>query len=104
MSKAYCIDVSGSMSEEDCQKAFAFVKAGMEPGDHLIVFDIDAMKVTPGWIKNPCAMYGRGGTDATKCLELVKQLGCYSSILISDGYMAEDQLVQFTKFVDIREL
>lgn len=105
MSKAYCIDVSGSMSTDQLNKAFAFVRKGFEPGDHLIVFDIRAEEVSPDlhFLKVPVRGFG-GGTDATECLALAKKLGCYGTVLISDGMMIPEQLAQFNKFIDVEKL
>lgn len=105
MSKAYCIDVSGSMSTDMINKAFEFVRNGFEPGDHLIVFDVRAEEVTPDlhFLEVPVRGFG-GGTDATECLALAKKLGCYGTVLISDGYMCPDQMAQFNKFIDIESL
>jgi hypothetical protein len=111
MTTAYCIDVSGSMSDEDKEKAFKFVSKGIEPGDSVILFDIYAVLVDSKELSsanvvsnNRLFSIGRGGTDASNCLKLAKEVGAYRTVLISDGYLVEEQILLFNKFIDIETL
>lgn len=106
MTTAYCIDVSGSMMSEQIRAAFDFVAMGIEPGDHIIVFDIKAVAVSLNWIRKSPDDYrvGSGGTDAKECIALANKLGCYSKVLISDGYLVAEDLMMFNKFIDVTKL
>jgi predicted metal-dependent peptidase len=104
MTTAYCVDISGSMGDDYIKAAFDFIRSGIEPGDSIIVFDVRAVVVSLDYINNPCVYYGRGGTDVKECLDLVKKLGHYNSILISDGWTIEEDIKKFSKFINVESL
>lgn len=95
--------MSGSMSKEQIDRAFAFVQKGIEAEDFIIAFDVNAAVVDSNKLPY-LGPVGRGGTDATEALALAKSLGCYSVILIGDGMMLPEQLAQFDKFIDIESI
>lgn len=103
MTTAYCIDVSGSVSDEQIKAAFSFVQKGIEPGDCIIVFDGIARKVTLDWANTSLRLpVLRGGSRSSNALDFAKLLGCYGTVLISDGYC--DPINGFSKFIDVNTL
>lgn len=104
MATAYCIDISGSVPRESIQSAFDFVSKGLEPNDCIIVFDGLAKIVDKEYKYKPGDCFAFRGSDCRKAFELAKQQGCYSTILISDGYLMEKDVAIFNKFFHIENL
>lgn len=70
----FCIDVSGSMSDQDIKNALDAVHARSKPGDFLTFFDVEAygpLPVEEAFVtaKSDKAVLGRGGTDPLSALQ-----------------------------------
>ena len=94
----------GSMSDDQIETAQREVLKRFKPRDIVALFDIRYMIVHDlersfAEYANP-EVFGRGGTDASEVLEFAKQQGA-KTILYSDGWLMNDQVVQFNEFVEI---
>jgi len=119
--KYFCLDVSGSMSEQQLQMAFEQVATrARKTGDFLVAFDHEPYGILPveevlgklvmdaqDLVRTLCpAMKGRGGTDARPVLQAVSDHArdhhvLAHIVLISDGELPNDDLKRFDEFVRI---
>jgi uncharacterized protein with von Willebrand factor type A (vWA) domain len=123
--KFFCLDVSGSMSNDDLNRALSVMADRAKPQDYVVLFDCEVVafeKVEDAMRKirkSPLSLHeaiasictgphkGRGGTDARECYQTVceyqqsHQICDGVLILLSDGLMPQDQIAVFDEFVDI---
>lgn len=96
MITVHCVDVSGSMSEEQITLAQQEVLRRFKPKDIVVLFDIRFQIVTDLERKfsdylYPRGVIGRGGTDPTEAVEFAKKQNA-KSIIYTDGYILDTQL------------
>lgn len=104
---AYCVDVSGSVSNGQILAALAWIRDRLQPEDRVIAFDSSAHLLSLEdfqLARHPTDPSGRGATCAKETFELVRELAEGSTIVVvSDGYFLRDGLPPF-EGVDIARL
>lgn len=96
MKTAFCIDCSGSMSNEQGLLAAKFVQVHLRDGDRVYAYDGQARELDPkdifgGWTQNPF----RGGTDVTAVVELARENGAERLVNIGDLEMMDGDREKF---------
>lgn len=100
MKKLHCIDVSGSMSNDQIDFAKKEMLKRFGRGDVVVVFDAKFEVVTDMDRDFRSYIPFGGGTWADPVLEYAKKIGA-EPILYSDGYLDPKALAQFSEFVKI---
>ena len=104
MITVHCVDISGSMSDEQIAKAQREVLKRFKPRDIVALFDVRYI-IVRDLERNFKELYrlkviGRPSSLATDVLKFAQEQNA-KTILYSDGYLVEDQLSQFDEFVEV---
>ena len=96
------MDVSGSMSSDDIEKACSRTVTESNSDDLVVFFDRDAsgpFQVDDmEKVLKSSSLFGRGGTDATNALHLIEKHANgtpHIKVLVSDGFLVPEDLNKF---------
>lgn len=95
MITVHCVDVSGSMSQEQIEQAQQEVMRRFKPRDIVVLFDINFQIVSDlerkfnDYLRGN--VIGRGGTDPTAAVEFAKKHNA-RSIIYTDGFILDTDL------------
>jgi predicted metal-dependent peptidase len=103
MITVHCVDVSGSMGDEQLDQAKQEVLRRFKPKDIVVLFDIRFQVVTDLERKfteylYPDGIIGRGGSDPTEAVEFAKKQNA-RSIIYTDGYILDTDLAKGDEIV-----
>ena len=102
MTTAYCIDVSGSICQEQLARASDIVRSRYQPGDVVIAFDDRAKACTLDHIADSRGeVMGRRGSDPTTCFEVQEAADCNCFVLIGDGLYADGCTLRFNDVIEV---